>query len=122
MDTPVRSAGRIGDKIPACVGILPIGFETGHVSDDLPTDVRTVLGQLLAGTRTALAEDEHETARETITSARTVATNKLPRDERREQFQHGCDRILALLDADDEVDRDAAAEYVTALERRLPSE
>lgn len=93
------------------------------MSDDLPSDVVTVLSQLLARTRTALAEGDHATARETITSAETVATNKVPAGERREALLHGCDRVLALIDGDeDENESDVAAEYVSAMERRLPSD
>lgn len=104
------------------VGVLPPWPEQPAVPDDLPTDVVTVLGQLLSATRTALAEGDHETARETITSAETVATNKLPAGQRRDALLHGCDRILALLEADEADASDAAAEYVAAMERRLPAE
>jgi hypothetical protein len=89
------------------------------VTDDPPTDVVTVLGQLLAATRTALAEGDQTTARETITSAETVATNKLPAGDRRAVLVHGCERILDLLKEDE---RDVAAAYISAMERRLPEE
>lgn len=93
------------------------------MADDLPTDALAVLSQLLAETRTALAEGDHETAEETVTSAETVATNKLPAGQRRDALLHGCDRVLALLDPDEgEAEADVAAEYVAAMERRLPEE
>jgi hypothetical protein len=104
------------------VGVLAVRDEHGDVSDDPPTDVVTVLGQLLSATRTAIAEGDSETAGETITSAQTVATNKLPEGERRAALLHGCDRVRALLEAGTSDDRDAAAEYIAAMERRLPED
>jgi hypothetical protein len=67
------------------------------VPDEPPADVVTVLGQLLAATRTALAEGDRETATETLSSARTVATNKLPEGERRATLLHGFTRVQSLL-------------------------
>lgn len=90
--------------------------------DEPPADVVTVLGQLLAATRTALADGDPETASETLASAETVATNKLPEGERRATLLHGCDRIRDLLEEAKDEDRDAAAEYITAMERHLPEE
>lgn len=90
--------------------------------DEPPADVVTVLGQLLAATGTALEEGDCETAGETLASAETVATNKLPEGERRAALLHGCGRIRDLLDEATDDDRDAAAEYVAAMERRLPEE
>ena len=93
------------------------------MADDPPADVLAVLTQLLAETRTALAEGDRETARETVSSAETVASNKLPGGERRDALLHGCGRVRSLLDPDDgDVEADVATEYVAAMERRLPEE
>ena len=93
------------------------------MTDDPPADVLAVLSQLLAETRTALAEGDHDVAEETVTSAETVATNKLPEGERREAVLYGCGRVHSLLDPEDGgVEADVAAEYVAAMERRLPEE
>jgi len=93
------------------------------VSDDPPTDAIAVLSQLFEETRTAIAEGDLATARDTIASAETVATNKLPAGDRRETFLHGCGRVLELLDPEDgDPETDVAAAYITAMERRLPDE
>jgi hypothetical protein len=93
------------------------------VADDIPADVRETLAQLLAECAAALEESDHATARDTAASARTVATNKLPESELRASLRHGCERVEALLEADDEgVEADAAGEYVAAMRRRFPGE
>jgi len=101
------------------------------VTEDLPGDVRSVLTQLFAEGQEALAEGDPETARETVSSAEEVATNKLPEGDLRGQVLHGCGRVRRLLDADvvagDEssddtdgrVEADAAVEYLAAMERLL---
>jgi hypothetical protein len=91
------------------------------VPDDLPTDVIAVLSQLFAETRTALADGDLATARETISSAETVATNKLPAGDRKAALLHGCERVRDLLE-EDEPKTDVATEYVAAMERRLPDD
>jgi len=89
------------------------------VVEDLPTDVRTVLSQLFAEGRRALADDDSATARESVTSAAAVVRNKLPDGEFKRELRHGCERTLALLDAGDADDAAAAAEYLAAMGRRL---
>lgn len=84
------------------------------MSDDAPTDVRTVLCQLFGAGREALAEDDPGRCERIVDSARSVATNKLPEGERRAKIRHGCERVQTLL-ADDETA--AATEYLAAMER-----
>jgi hypothetical protein len=93
------------------------------VDDDIPADVQESLTQLLGECADALAGDDVQTARETATSARSVATNKLPEGELRDHLLHGCDRVEMLLDpeaGDEDVETDAAGEYIAAMRRRLP--
>ncbi len=108
------------------------------MADDLPPDVRAVLTQLFAEGQDALAADDRETAVRTVTTAETVATNKLPEGAFRDRLLHGCERVRRLLetDADHEPpevadspdtettgDRaDAAAAYLTAMEQRVADE
>jgi hypothetical protein len=92
------------------------------VDDDIPADVRASLEQLLEECEVALETDDISTARETAGSARSVATNKLPDSELKDHLVHGCDRIQSLLDPDEEIEVDAASEYVAAMRRRLPEE
>lgn len=61
-------------------------------------DVMDVLGQLFEAGATALADDtDADTARQVLTSAETVATNKLPEGEFRSTLLDGCERALANL-------------------------
>jgi hypothetical protein len=104
------------------------------VTEDPPADALAVLSQLFAEGQDALADDDVDTARETVTSAETVLTNKLPEGDLRSQLLHGCDQVRLLLDpeagdgedegdgptSEDGVEADAAAEYLAAMERRLP--
>lgn len=95
------------------------------MDDDIPADVEESLTQLLGECATALDGNDIPTARKTITSARSVVTNKLPSGELRDHLVHGCDRVETLLDPeaeDEEVEADAAEEYVAAMRRRLPEE
>jgi hypothetical protein len=100
------------------------------VVEDLPPDVRAVLAQLFAEGREALAADDRGTAIETVTTAETVATNKLPEGALRDRLLHGCGRVRRLLDAGVGASRedgdppdgertDAAAAYLAAMERRV---
>ena len=85
------------------------------MSDEMPADVRSSLGQLLAEARKAASTGETETARSLLESAQTVATNKLPDGHRRDRLRHGC------LSAHDALpDGPLAAAYIAAMERRLP--
>lgn len=90
------------------------------MGDDLPPDVQDTLVQLLEECATALEEENLSTARETIDSAESVATNKLPEGDLRDHLLHGCGRVSELLDPDEDVESDAAGEYVAAMQRRLP--
>lgn len=92
------------------------------VTDDLPADVATVLAQLFDEGQAALDGGDPQTARESVTTAETVVTNKLPEGPLREQFLHGCARTRRLLDSDEDVEPEAAAEYLAAMARRLPEE
>lgn len=106
------------------------------MSEDLPPDVRAVLTQLFAEGRDALAADDRDTAIQTVTTAETVVTNKLPEGAFRDRLLHGCERVHRLLVADTDRrgerrgdgdspetgtagDRAAAAAYLTAMERRV---
>jgi hypothetical protein len=98
------------------------------VADDLPPDVRAVLVQLLAEGREALAAGDREVAARTVTTAETVATNKLPEGALRGRLLHGCARVRELLAGDATVDgvegrpgtaEEAAAAYLAAMERRV---
>ncbi|WP_220222386.1 hypothetical protein [Haloplanus salinus] len=86
-------------------------------------DVMDVLGQLFEAGARALdgdagtAESRPDTARQILTSARTVATNKLPEGEFRDRLLHGCERALATLDDDAPV----AAEHCRAMAREVAS-
>jgi hypothetical protein len=92
------------------------------VDDDIPADVRSSLAQLFEECETAIDEGDLSTARRTVASARSVATNKLPESDLREHLRHGCDRVEALLDPEEDLEADAAVEYVAAMRRRLPGE
>lgn len=109
-----------------------LGCERGHVTEDLPPDVHTVLTQLFTEGREALEAGERDAAIEAVASAETVVTNKLPEGPFRDRLLHGCVRVRRLLDAgiDDPSppegadtsggDRtDAAAAYLAAMERRV---
>jgi hypothetical protein len=94
------------------------------VTEEFSGDVMDVLEQLFeAGARVldgdaAPAEGSRtDTAREILTSAETVATNKLPDGEFRSRLRHGCDRALATLDHDAPV----AAEHCRAMAREVDS-
>ena len=106
----------------------------GSVTEDPPADVLAVLAQLFAEGQEALADGDVDAARETVTSAEEDATNKLPEGDLRGQLLHGCAQARGLLDPEtgggdaegddpegtDRVEPDAAAEYLAAMERRLP--
>jgi len=96
------------------------GTRTGPVTEDLPADVGETLAQLLTEGQAAIEEGEYDTARETIGTAKQVATNELPAGPLREQLLHGCARAAYLLDPDGELEAEAAAEYLAAMVRRLP--
>ena len=88
---------------------------------DFSGDVLDVLEQLFEAGARALDADagpaRPDTARQILTSAETVATNKLPDGEFRDRLLHGCDRALSTLDADPVV----AAEHCRAMAREVAS-
>ncbi|MXR50356.1 hypothetical protein GRX03_01875 [Halovenus sp. WSH3] len=84
--------------------------------DDVPTDVQTVLSQLLTASRKALDSGDTETCRRTISSVQSVATNKLPESERRARLRHGCERVQDLIGGDEAA---AARAYVVAMESQM---
>ena len=89
------------------------------MSDDVPSDVQSVLTQLFDEGETAIVQGEYETARQTVRTARTVSRNKLPDGDLRTQLLHGCDQVTDLLTPADGIESDIAAEYLRAMERRL---
>jgi hypothetical protein len=95
-----------------------VSSRTTAVADDLPSDVKAVLGQLLASGQDALATGDIATARDILGTTRTVARTKLPAGPRRNRLLHGCDRVEALLGGDDH-DTAAATAYFAAMRRRL---
>lgn len=92
------------------------------MSEDIPPDVIAVLSQLFEEAHEALEVDDNETCRQTIESAEEVATNKIPEGELRGQLLHGCQRVRRLLDTEEDEEAEAAVEFLTAMQRRLPDE
>jgi len=92
------------------------------VSEDVPADVSAALAQLFEEGQQALEDGDRETCRQTVESAESVATNKLPEGELRGQLLHGCERVHHLLDPETEEDPEVAIEFLTAMQRRLPDE
>ncbi len=76
-----------------------------------------VLGQLFESAVTALDDGDPDTARQCLTSAETVATNKLPECEFRSRLLQGCDRALAAVDTDPPT----AIEHCRAMAREVDS-
>jgi phytoene dehydrogenase-like protein len=91
------------------------------VPDDVPSDVHAVLTQLFAEGESAALSGEYETARQTVETAETVCRNKLSEGDLRARLLHGCGRVRAALDSADDIDADAAAAYLRAMDRRLES-
>jgi hypothetical protein len=83
---------------------------------DVPADVESVLLQLVREARGAFESGDGETGVAAITSAATVASNKLPESTLREQVVHGCDRTEAVAEDGDLL---VAAEYAASIERLL---
>ncbi|RLM50114.1 hypothetical protein [Halorubrum sp. Atlit-28R] len=77
--------------------------------DEVPHDVRASLGQLLAAARAAAERGDTDTARATLNTAKTVASNKLPAGERRDRTRWGCAAALDALP-----NGDLAAAYAAA--------
>ena len=89
------------------------------VHSEFSGDVMDVLGQLFEAGARALDGDtgpvRPDTARQILTSAETVTTNKLPGGEFRDRLLFGCERALSTLDADPVV----AAEHCRAMAREV---
>lgn len=85
------------------------------MADEMPADVRSSLGQLLAEARNYATTGDSDTAASLLESAHTVATNKLPEGTRRDRLQHGCLSACEALP-----DGALATAYIVAMERRLP--
>lgn len=91
------------------------------MAEDVPPDVNAVLVQLFEEGAQALEDGNDDTCLQSVESAESVVTNKLPEGELRGQLRHGCRRVRELLTSDDQ-DREAAAEFLSAMQRRLPEE
>lgn len=87
------------------------------MTDEYSGDVMDVLGQLFEAGARALDDGDRDTARQVLTSAETVTTNKLPTGEFRSRLRHGCERALSILDED----APAAAEHCRAMAREVES-
>ena len=77
--------------------------------EDVPHDVRAALTQLLEEARDAASAGDAETAAALLETAGTVADNKLPPGERRDQIRRGCETARGALP-----DGDLAAAYAAA--------
>lgn len=86
------------------------------MSSEFSGDVIDVLRQLFAAGATALDDGDPDTARQCLTSAETVVTNKLPEGEFRSRLRHGCERGLATLDDGDDA---PAAEHCRTMARTV---
>lgn len=82
----------------------------------MPTDVETVLQQLFEAAGEALEAEDIDTCRQTIDSAESVVSTKLPDGERKARLRHGCERVRQLAE---EGDHTVAAEYLEAMARQL---
>lgn len=87
------------------------------MSDDVPSDVYSVLAQLLTEGRTASVDGDLDTVGDVVDTVRRVSTNKLPESDLRARLLHGCTLLGDELDG--EPDTDALAAYFRAMERRL---
>jgi hypothetical protein len=85
---------------------------------DVPPDVEAVLTQLFREAREAFDSGDVETGVAAVTSASSVASNKLPDGALRDRLLHGCERAKAVATATED-DAAVAAEYVVSMERRL---
>jgi hypothetical protein len=85
---------------------------------DVPPDVDAVLTQLFDEAREAFERGDVETGVSAVTSAASVARNKLPESRPRARLLHGCERAEAVTTADDS-DAAVAAEYVASMTQLL---
>jgi len=90
------------------------------VTEDVPSDVQSVLEQLLSEGEAAIRAGDTDTAREVIETVERVSRNKLPEGELRAQLLHGCRAVTDALAPAEGVESEVAAEYVRAMGRRLP--
>jgi hypothetical protein len=84
--------------------------------EEFSGDVMDVLSQLFASGARALDDADADTARQVLTTAETVATNKLPDGEFRSRLLHGCNRALSTL-----AEPPVAAEHCRAMAREVES-
>ncbi|MFC7071609.1 hypothetical protein ACFQJ7_17000 [Halovenus rubra] len=85
---------------------------------NVPEDIASVLSQLCRESSAAFKRGDRETGVAAITSAATVADNKLPESDLRQQVLHGCERAETVATAD-ESELGVAAEYAASIERHL---
>jgi hypothetical protein len=87
------------------------------VGVDLPADVEATLTQLLSEAAAAARNRETGDVSAVVDTVGTVARNKLPPCELRDQLEHGCAAVQQVV-ADEPL---VAAEYLDAMERRVRS-
>ncbi|CAI50133.1 uncharacterized protein NP_4084A [Natronomonas pharaonis DSM 2160] len=85
------------------------------MADDMPADVRASLSQLLSNARQSVRAGDTDTAASLLDTASTVAEHKLPDGDRRDRLRFGCSAARETLS-----DRELAAAYIEAMERRIP--
>ena len=105
------SSDEAGDDAEATTGDDAETAAEGDTETTTGDDAETTTD---GDTETA-TDDVPEAFAAPLETARTVASNKLPAGELRNQFTHGYDRALAVAAAEPAV----AAEYVRAVDRRL---
>ncbi len=88
------------------------------MTTDVPPDVEAVLSQLFAEAREAFENGDVETGLAAVTTAATVATNKLPEGTLRGELRHGCQRTQAAV-SEEEENVAVAVEYLTVMRSRL---
>jgi hypothetical protein len=87
------------------------------MADEVPSDVRAVLSQLLTEGRTASADGDLDTVADVVDTVQRVATNKLPEGDLRARLLHGC--TLLGDELDDDPDTDALVAYFRAMAGEL---
>ena len=85
---------------------------------DVQPDVEAVLTQLFEEAHEAFERGDPETGVAAVTSAASVATNKLADSPLRDRLLHGCERAETVATAGDD-DITVAAEYIASMEQRL---
>ena len=93
------------------------GVDDSGVGVDLPADVEVTLTQLLSEAATAARARDTEDVSAVVDTVETVARNKVPPGDLREQLEHGCAAVQRVV-ADEPL---VAAEYLDAMVRRVQS-